>query len=30
MHLAWSTYGVYIGGVYKGVDGGKSAYQMEL
>ena len=25
-----STYGAYTGGIYKGVDSGKSAYQMEL
>ena len=30
MHLAQSTYGAYTGGIYKGVDGRKSAYQMEL
>ena len=30
MHLAQSTYRVYTGGIYKGADGGKGAYQMEL
>ena len=30
MHLVRSIYGVYTGGVYKGADGGKSAYQMEF
>ena len=29
-HLARSTYGAYTGGVYKGVDSRKSAYQTEL
>ena len=30
MHLVRSIYGAYTGGIYKGVDGGKSAYQMEF
>ena len=30
MHLEQSTYGAYTGGVYKGADGRKSAYQTEL
>ena len=30
MDLARSTYGAYTGGIYKGVDGGKSVYQTEL
>ena len=30
MHLARSTYKAYTGGIYKGADSRKSAYQTEL
>ena len=30
MHLVRSIYGAYTGGIYKGADGGKSAYQTEF